>query len=750
MTRTQYRRLFKYAGWAALAIIAGELVAPILAHAAGTPDLPTLDSIRQAAGSAEQDGDTSRWIFHNLLGDFGSDPFSVIGQSSTTLIGGMFFLFNAALFVIGAAYIGWTVVTQIVVSANAGEVLGRQMSGVWLPIRIGTGTFGMLPVFGGFSLAQAVMMFAAILGIGMANMLNDVAVTQTSAFNAIIPPPGLAAPTKSKSINMSIGTALFQSNVCALAASAYAQQMNTGIFSFVSSDASIHYDSGSKSVVTSGPVDCGSVRMNDDETRSGWSMGYRNDAVDYSKIRQLTMKVRDIRGESLKQLQSAIQPLAAQWFRAYQSSLKPGSSEQGSLQYPAAQLFDAVKQVSDQEQQQIKAEYQANWAPGAQNQALTAHAVEKMKQGGWMSLGSWYQTYGEANAALQSASSSTWFDVTPPAVTGRGSVSEALAASGVAKASVEAGGCAIESFDTATGNCSAGQQLVAGIIHAVAQGSGGTGMTNPLVTSKEIGDTIIDLLGGSWIASKLAPFIPGVGIAARGTMKLASSLKSLMPSSDSGVLGKVGTYLIAAFFFLGILLSVYIPFIPFISWFTALVAYFAAVLEGLAAGQVWAFSHLHGEGEGMGAQSRQGYIYLLNMLLRPALMVLGFFFASALCTLLGTFFVQQLPAALANVQGNSSTGPFIIFGVLCLVCLILLSLVQGSFNLIHEIPDRVISWFGSHVSAGNFARALDMNASQQTAGVAKWAGGGVGAALYKKPQPAVGVGAVGGVETPEI
>lgn len=740
MTRARIRSLLKYAAWAALAAILGELLIPVLAHAQSTPDMPTLSDIQAAAGAASQDGDTSRWIFKNLLGDFGDSPFSSIGQPSSTLLGGMFFIFNGALFAIGMGYVMWTALTQIVVSANAGEVLGRQMSGVWLPVRIGTGSFGMLPVFGGFSLAQAVMMFAAILGIGMANMLNDVAIENASSFSAIIPPPGLASPTKSKSIDMNIGAALFQSNVCALASASYASAMNTGSpFNFGTSAAQIRYDASTKSVITSGSPDCGSVKMNSDETRSGWSFGYRNDAVDYAKIAELTSKVRDIRGESLQALQNAVQPLAAAWFQSYQASTQYASGGvapqgTGSLQYPAYELFNAVAQVSTDEQQKIKQEYQSNWSADSENQSLTQHAMNKMKDGGWMSLGSWYQTYAESNAALQSAAASSWFNITPPSLTERGQIAQALAAAGVAQATVEAGTCPLSSLSTATGNCSAGQQLTAAIIKAIAEGSGGTGMSNPVVTSKEIGDTVLDALGASWIASKVLPLIPGAGVAAKGAIKLTSTLKSLMPSGDGGTLAKVGTYLITIFFFLGILLAVYIPFIPFICWFTALVAYFAAALEGLTAAQVWAFGHLHAEGEGMGAQTRQGYIYLLNLLLRPSLMVFGFFFASAICTLLGTFFVQQLPAALANVQGNSSTGPFIIFGVLCVTALILLGLVQGSFNLIHEIPDRVINWFGSHINSGSFARTMDASAGSQAQGIARWAGNGAAiASTPKKP-----------------
>src|SRR5690606_38837597 len=130
---------------------------------------------------------------------------------------------------------------------------------------------------------------------------------------------------------------------------------------------------------------------------------------------------------------------------------------------------------------------------------------------------------------------------------------------------------------------------------------------------------------------------------------------------------------------LGIVYAVYIPFVPFITWFTALISYFASVIEGLIAAQVWAFSHLHTDGDGMGQRASRGYIYILNMLLRPGLMVMGFFFAMGISTLLATFFFAQFASALANVQGETMTGPFIMFGVLSLVMIVMVSLIQTTF-----------------------------------------------------------------------
>lgn len=182
----------------------------------------------------------------------------------------------------------------------------------------------------------------------------------------------------------------------------------------------------------------------------------------------------------------------------------------------------------------------------------------------------------------------------------------------------------------------------------------------------------------------------------------------------------MGTLLIA-FMVLGIMFAVYIPLIPFITWFTGIISYFASVIEGLVGAQIWAFSHLSGDGEGMGQRTEKGYVYILNMLLRPGLMVLGFFFASALMTLMATFFWGQFGTAIANMQGGTTTGPFITLGLLFVYMMMLITMIQTLCNLIYEIPDRIIGWFG-HAADAKLAKEMDTKIESKVEQGARWSG----------------------------
>jgi hypothetical protein len=102
-------------------------------------------------------------------------------------------------------------------------------------------------------------------------------------------------------------------------------------------------------------------------------------------------------------------------------------------------------------------------------------------------------------------------------------------------------------------------------------------------------------------------------------------------------------------------------------------------------------------------------------------MVLGFFMATGISTLMGTFFFQQFGAALANVQGDTTTGPFIWLGMIGVVMISLTLLIQTSFNLIYEVPDKVIAWFGSGMES-RMAREMDGGIKSNVDSFARWSG----------------------------
>lgn len=134
---------------------------------------------------------------------------------------------------------------------------------------------------------------------------------------------------------------------------------------------------------------------------------------------------------------------------------------------------------------------------------------------------------------------------------------------------------------------------------------------------------------------------------------------------------------------------------------------------------LWGATHL-GTAQDRGSRAAYGYIYLIDMMIRPALMVFGFFFASVAIIAVGTILHALFGAALTNVQTNSVTGLFSMAGFLLIYARICTTLVSSMFALQAYLPDYVISFLGGREAAntlGNMAGSIKeifAGASQNT------------------------------------
>ena len=702
------------------------LTLPSLSHAQAMGDLPTLEQIQGNAGSSNgANADESRKILSSMLGEFGDNPLGSVGQADH-LLGNLFFVFNSVLFVVGISFVIYCLVMAVAESAHEGEVLGKRMNGLWIPIRFGTGIFGMLPVFKGFSLAQAIMMSIAILGIGLANMLVTVAIDANDQFDVVIPAPGLASAPQSVSIDDNVANSLFIMNVCRYAANHHINLLRGGdAQEYVTATID---DEGTVKVKGAG-IDCGGLSINKDESvlreQGGVFSGYRNPAVQYDEINRLANFTHEQRKASIDNIQVRVEQLANQWYQTVLSGQ--------TAAYPIKELMAAANAVNNTEKAAVKAQIEST--ADSSLSAVKQSTQERMREGGWTSVASWYSIFAESNAAIQSAALSSQVIVNQPNFEQiklpeevQNSLRTLIVQQNKAKDS-----CTFTT-ENEIGECSVGQNVLKDwIIDPLLADTGGSGMVNPIIAAKNIGDWLLVGVGTimaikpagkfvSWLGEKFTPVGKLVSFSTGAASGIAKKFFGWMADiAPDGFAGRLAGVLFIGALVTGLIYAVYIPFIPFLTWFSALVSYFASVIEGLIAAQVWAFSHLNSDGEGMGQKTEKGYIYVLNMLLRPGLMVLGFFFASAILTLMGTFFLKQFGPALANVQGDTMTGPFIMIGALGVVMIALISMIQTIFNLVYEVPDRVIAWFG-HGMEARMAQNMDRNIESKTEGMARWGG----------------------------
>jgi len=76
---------------------------------------------------------------------------------------------------------------------------------------------------------------------------------------------------------------------------------------------------------------------------------------------------------------------------------------------------------------------------------------------------------------------------------------------------------------------------------------------------------------------------------------------------------------------IGYLTAYYIPFVPYMIFTFASIAWLMAVVEAMVAAPIVALSITHPEGEGpFGGKAEQSLMILMNVFLRPSLMIIGY------------------------------------------------------------------------------------------------------------------------------
>jgi conjugal transfer/type IV secretion protein DotA/TraY len=673
----------------------------VLGHAQSSGPV-TPDQLMNAANNGGNDASIN--ILTGALGDFFTHPLSTMGGSSTVL-GSLFVIFNGCIFCISVVWGSYGIGRGILSSAHEGQVLGQRMNAVWMPIRMVTGLVGSVPIFGGYNGFQVLVVLSATLGIGMANLMWTGAISAVSQFQAIVAPTAGTNTTGISAREAAYG--MFQTEVCREAVAK--QQADADDVSFydklipISTGASLaNFQFGSLWA----PELCGGVALAKvSSPRSSSSMlGFRVASVDYDAI---AARVQSAYTSSFQTLQQQVTQLASTWMSGRDAALTSGGT---MPDVPTDALDSAAINFS------TSMAAQATQAQNSGTSALTDSAMQTMRSEGWASAGAWYATFAEGNSAISDAVRSVSFEVHDPSAQSMdslGMANEAIAAlrKGISAKSGQSPGsssdkdssgfAAVKAWIGAkigapTGNWSVGQWIVNGSIGGLTD----DGHVNPIIMFKNMGDylmTFSETIYGAVAAFKVS----GVGKAAEalGNSSLAKAIPGVSSVSDAAsiISGLLSVLLMVAgaFLFIGTVMSVYIPLVPYLTWMGALIQYFVVVVEGLVAAGIGALSHMEAEGEGMGQRTERFYIFLLNATARPALMLLGFFMASALVVLIGSFQVKMFASAIANSQGNSMTGLVSIVALLIIFLMGFWFLIQGLFNMVHLMPDQVLGYMGA-------------------------------------------------------
>lgn len=207
---------------------------------------------------------------------------------------------------------------------------------------------------------------------------------------------------------------------------------------------------------------------------------------------------------------------------------------------------------------------------------------------------------------------------------------------------------------------------------------------------------------------------PMVGLIDTGTWLLAVGTAILGIVTASGLLGFFGGDAIAinlaimvlpaysVFLTAGVSLTFILPIMPFFYWVLAVSGYFLLIFEAIVAVNLWALSHLRMDGEGLSGESgRQGWLMILALFMTPTLMVFGFLAGMGIFRVVSDLISAGMFYAVAGIIGSSIlTWMYGLVGYGILIVVAYIFLLERSFSLVSEFPNRVMRWMGASVEIG--------------------------------------------------
>ncbi|KTD12993.1 type IVB secretion system protein DotA [Legionella jamestowniensis] len=174
---------------------------------------------------------------------------------------------------------------------------------------------------------------------------------------------------------------------------------------------------------------------------------------------------------------------------------------------------------------------------------------------------------------------------------------------------------------------------------------------------------------------------------------------------------------------IGFVTAYYIPFLPYMIFTFGSIAWLMVVIEAMVAAPIVALGVTHPEGHDAFGKGEQAIMILLNVFLRPTMMIIGYIAAIALTYVSVWIINAGFANAMSFIQGSSSgstwqfsgsaeslvqqashinttqgytgwAGIYGFFFSILIYTTMYLIVVQKAFTLIVVLPDKVLRWIG--------------------------------------------------------
>jgi conjugal transfer/type IV secretion protein DotA/TraY len=188
------------------------------------------------------------------------------------------------------------------------------------------------------------------------------------------------------------------------------------------------------------------------------------------------------------------------------------------------------------------------------------------------------------------------------------------------------------------------------------------------------------------------------------------------------------TLFAVALFVIGTFFSVLIPFLPWVVVVTAVFGWLYALIEAILAAPLFAAAHMRMDGEGISGGLSTGWKMLLNVMLRPPLIVIGFFFGHVAFAIILKVLLVGIALGSASMFEASGMLTQLTTGiaVFAFTAILAWTFAIKSFQLTWELPEMILAWIdargSSHRESGVYDKAV------MTAGALGYGSGAIKAA----------------------
>lgn len=674
-------------------------------------------------------------IVKHVTGIGGNDGAADTATAVSVLLG---YVNDVALFV-AVAWVLYVGFVGLLKTTHEGEWLGQKWSALWIPLRIGLAAAFVLPVFpsgggGNYSAVQPAIVWAEANAVGMADKawalsaqyivkdpiggvtLNNQKVTRMAehilsdqvcmlavnrgansipGINAVDPNPislytnqityGTVTQSWATDVGnfgLNTGDVLWNGHAAHPLSTVYEEDY----WGLATNSPFLH----SALVALPNPSVCGSITFPSSASNGGTGVGSSTQA-------NIDNAVWKASSGQMQKLLTGEQALAQVIVYRQQ---RPSRATFASLihGYEQGTLSNAIPNIA------------------AAEKPVTQKFLQSMNEQGFATAGAWWWELMHLNQVAQQAVNNVGTSTAPglayliqdvPYVGGYLRRPEQRANQFVT--AYEADHPAGENGAPASKMPQATDASIAGVLDAVFQGAVGSSTEwladeprnkNPILGLEHIGTIFLTAGTATYALEAGADETAAAANVVDGVSEVGGIGKAFskgITTFTKGPLGDLLTLLATAFVAIGIIMTVWIPMLPYIIWTFAIVGLLLFFVEAVFAGPFWAISHMNPDGHEVVGSGGRGWMLLLQLLLKPVLMVGGLIAGTALLYA-GAWIVQHtIGGAILDTFTNSAggfVGPLDGIAQAVIYCFMLIVIIDLSFGLIHKLPDWVMGWIG--------------------------------------------------------